>query len=310
MATSSQPLRIAVVGAGALGLYYGAMLQRAGHQLHFLLRRDLQAIRANGLKVCSVNGDFHLPQVAGYSSSAEIGPVDLVLVGLKTFANENMVELVVPLVGPQTAILTLQNGLGNEELLAEAFGAEKVMGGVAFLCSNRGEPGTVHHLGEGRILLGEQRPGYSARAEQLARAFNLAGVPCEAVADLRRTRWEKLVWNIPFNGLCAATGRDVTELLQCRQSREQIVALMREVVQAANVQPLSRLIEGEAFIARMLEMSDAMDHYRPSMMIDRLEGRQLELESIYAIPLQQAAATGIACPRIEFLYSLLLLGES
>jgi 2-dehydropantoate 2-reductase len=301
--------RIAVVGSGALGLFYGAMLQRAGQDLHFLLRRDLRAITANGLQVRSIDGDFHLPRVAGYASSREVGVVDLVLVGLKTFANPALVELVAPLVGPATAILTLQNGLGNEELLAEAFGIDAVLGGIAFLCANRGEPGTVLHLGEGRIRLGEAGGGLSARARELAEMFSQAGIPCNAVVDLQRARWEKLVWNIPFNGLCALTGKDVTELLAHPPSARLVENIMNEVVTGANRQKLSEPLEGAKFIPKMLAMTRQMDHYRPSMMLDRLEGRPLELDAIYAIPLQRAKDRGVELPLIEMLYSLLDLGE-
>lgn len=305
---ASKSLNIAVVGAGALGLYYGAMLQRAGHQLHFLLRRDYEAITTGGLRVRSVNGDFHLDSVRGYRDPAEIGPVDLVLIGLKTFANDALVTLCRPLLGPQTRLLTLQNGLGNEELLATAFGAERVLGGIAFLCSNRGEPGEVLHLGEGRIRLGEFAGGLSPFAEELAEAFSAAGVPCQAVADLQKARWEKLVWNIPFNGLCALTGKDVSELLQHPPSFRQTREVMLEVVAAANAQGLSAPIE-EGFVDQMLEMTLQMDHYRPSMQIDREEGRQLELEAIYAIPLQRARQQRVATPHIDLLYALLELGE-
>jgi 2-dehydropantoate 2-reductase len=304
-----QIMIIGVIGSGALGLYYGAMLQRNGQTVRFLLRRDLPAIARQGLQVYSIDGDFHLPQVAGFASPEEIGPVDLVLIGLKTFANRQLVNLVRPLIGKETAILTLQNGLGNEELLATAYGSERVLGGVAFLCSNRGKPGAVHHLGEGRIRLGEFSGGISARSERLARLFNEAGVPCEAVSDLRRARWEKLVWNIPFNGLSVLLGKDVTELLGHPPTRQLVAEIMHEVIAGANAQSLERSIDADEFVARMLHFTDQMDHYRPSMLIDREEKRPLELEAIYTIPLQRAEERGIDLPRIAMLHSLLAIGE-
>lgn len=302
-------MRIGIIGAGALGLYYGAMLQRNGQEVRFLLRRDFDAILQHGLQIHSVNGDFHLPQVAGFSSPEEIGPVDLVIVGLKTFANQRLTALVRPLLGERTSILTLQNGLGNEELLAAEFGAQRILGGVAFLCSNRGKPGTVNHLGEGKIRLGEFDGGLSQRSKQLEALFSAAGVPCEAVSDLRRTRWEKLVWNIPFNGLCALLNQDTTELLSRNAGRQLVIQIMQEVVAAANAQPLKELIDGSAFIEQMLLLTEQMNHYRPSMMIDRSEGRPLEIEAIYGIPLQSARKAGIDMPRSAMLYDLLRLGE-
>ncbi len=301
-------MKIAIVGAGALGLYYGAMLQRAGQDVRFLLRRDFEAISREGLKVKSINGDFHLKQVQGFRDPAEMGKVDLVIVGLKTFANQHMDELVRPLLGEDSAILTLQNGLGNEELLAGLFGAERVLGGIAFLCSNRGEPGTVLHLGQGHIRLGEFSGGLSSRASDLAALLSSAAVPCEAVTDLARARWEKLVWNIPFNGLCALTGKDVTELLGHGPSRQQVRYLMQEVVAGANAQGLSEPIAA-AFVEKMIEFTDGMDHYQPSMMLDRLEGRPLELDAIYGQPLARAEKAGVDLPLVRMLHALLELGE-
>ncbi len=303
-------MRIGIIGAGALGLYYGAMLQRSGQDVHFLLRRDFDAINRNGLKVFSCNGDFSLPHIQGYMDAQEIGPVDLVLVGLKTFSNFTLIDLVRPLVGDETAILTLQNGLGNEDLLAKTFTPDQILGGVAFLCSNRGEPGEVHHLGEGRIRLGEYSRIDQQRCTELAKLFSAAGIPCEASDDLERIRWEKLVWNIPFNGLCALTGKDVSELLQHLPTRELVTSIMHEVLGAANRQKLKSPIESNSFIANMLRASDAMDHYRPSMMIDRIENRPLELESIYEIPLQRASAAGCEMHQVDMLYRLLSIGEN
>lgn len=301
-------MRIAIIGSGALGLYYGALLQRGGHAVRFLLRRDLEAIGDRGLTVTSPNGDFHLDEVAGFLHPTELGEVDLVLVGLKSIANDRLVELVTPLMhNPDAMILTLQNGLGNEDVLAAAFGPQRVLGGVAFLCSNRGEPGVVHHHGQGSVKLGEFQGGRSDRADRLGRMFSAAGIPCEAVADLAKARWEKLVWNIPFNGLCALTGKDVTELLAEPACRSEIQAMTLEVVAGANTQGLSAPIEGDAFTDKMLRASDTMEHYRPSMMLDRLAGQPMELEAIYAEPLRRAAQHGVEMVRVELLAALLRL---
>ena len=249
-------MRIGIIGSGALGLYYGAMLQRSGEDVHFLLRRDYSAINEKGLQIYSANGDFLLSRVSGYQTSDEIGIVDLVIVGLKTISNHHLIKLATPLVGENTAILTLQNGLGNEELLAEAFGAERVLGGVAFLCSNRGEPGIVHHLGEGKIILGEFAGGLSQRSKKLAEMFQAAGITCTAVSDLRRAHWEKLVWNVPFNGLCALLGKDVTDLLNHPPSKELVRDLMLEIISGANAQPLEEPIDGPAFSQQMITFTE------------------------------------------------------
>lgn len=300
-------MKIAIIGSGALGLYYGALLQRGGHEVHFLLRRDYDAIMSRGLTVHSVNGDFSLPSVAGHKTSDTIGPVELVVVGLKTFANNQLYNLIKPLIHEDTGILTLQNGLGNEELLAELFGAERILGGVAFLCSNRGEPGHVHHLSAGRIIIGEYQKRDNQRLELIASNFTSAGIDCSTTGDLKKARWEKLVWNIPFNGLCALLQQPVNQLLQVPDCRKLVRDLMVEVIAAANTQNLSREIP-EKYADSMLEFTDGMGQYKPSMQIDREEGRELEMQAIFRVPLLYGRGQGVSMPRVEMLAVLLEQG--
>jgi 2-dehydropantoate 2-reductase len=302
-------MRIAIVGAGALGLYYGAMLQRAGNDVHFLLRSDYEAIKENGLRIFSVNGDFCLSKVQSYLSAQEIGEVDLVLIGLKTFANHKYQELVTPLLGKHTIILTLQNGLGNEETLAGHFGADRILGGVAFLCSNRGEPGVVHHLGEGRIIMGAFDSLETSLVEKIAAMFCAAGVPCRVVNELKKARWEKLVWNIPFNGICALMKLPVDALLQHSGTRRLVIDIMEEVITAANVQGIKEKIR-MSLAQDMVRFSEGLGAYKPSMLIDRLEARPLELGAIFRAPLEAASQKGIKMPKVEELYALLDLGEA
>lgn len=297
-------MRIAIVGCGALGLYYGALLQKSGEDVHFLARRDHAALVSGGLKVFSINGDFELPQVKAYLNPDEIGPVDLVLVGLKTFANGALDGLIRPLLGTDSRILTLQNGLGNEETLAGLFGPERILGGVAFLCSNRGEPGVVHHLGAGRIVIGEYHTCAIDRLEQLAAMFVRAGVDCRTTADLKRARWEKLVWNIPFNGLCALLQQPVNRLLEVPATRRLVHGIMLEVIAAANAQGLSSPIAVE-YAGSMLKFTDSMGEYRPSMQIDREQRRQLEIEAILDKALELGQERGVAMPLTGMLATLL-----
>jgi 2-dehydropantoate 2-reductase len=302
-------VKVAVIGAGALGLYYGALLQRSGIETHFLLRRDFDAVKAHGLHVHSINGDFHLPEVNAWRTPEEMGKADLVIIGLKTFANGNFEQLITPLVADGTMILTLQNGLGNEEALADIFGAKRIIGGVAFLCSNRGEPGTVHHLGAGKIILGDFVQNGNERVERLAEIFRSSGVDCRSTDDLKRARWEKLVWNIPFNGLCALLLQPVDRLLSAAATRKLVKEIMLEVIAAGNSQGLNSEIP-EKFADDMIKFTDAMGEYRPSMQIDREEGRELEIGSIFRIPLRFGADKGIAMPKVEMLATLLEQSQS
>jgi len=297
-------MKIAIVGSGALGLYYGALLQRGGQDIHFLLRRDYDVVSRNGLKIFSINGDFELPTIQGYLRTEDIGPVDLVLLGLKTFSNNMLYELISPLIGDETQILTLQNGLGNEEALADQFGGERIIGGVAFLCSNRGQPGEVHHLGAGRITIGEYLRIDKERLEKLASVFNHCGIDCRMTDDIKKARWEKLVWNIPFNGLCALLMQPVDRLLAASHTRCLIREIMTEVIRAANTQEIDTPIH-EEYAEEMLLFTDNMGVYKPSMLIDREEGRPMETTAIFRKPLEFARKQGYAMPRVEMLVTLL-----
>ena len=297
-------MKIAIVGSGALGLYYGALLQRGGEDVHFLLRSDFDAISGNGLHVYSPNGDFYLLHLQAYRNPGDIGTVDLVLIGLKTGANHLFSPLIAPLLHDKTQILTLQNGLGNEEALAELFGAERILGGVAFLCSNRGTPGTVHHLGAGRIVMGEHVRVDHQRVEAVAALFRHCSVDCRSTDDLTKSRWEKLVWNIPFNGLSALLLQSVERLLAVPATRTLLAEIMAEVIAAANAQNLRSAIPAE-YVQTMLTFTDTMGVYKPSMQIDREEGRAMELRAIFRTPLEFGQRQGITMARVEMLTTLL-----
>src|SRR5581483_1662129 len=160
-------MKIAVVGCGAVGSYYGAKLGHSGQEMHFLLRSDYETVRRKGVLVRSTEGDIRFqPKCA--RTPGEIGNCDLVLVALKTTANDQLGKLLKPLVGPATAVLTLQNGLGNEALLAGLFGAEKILGGLCFVCLNRVEPGVVQHVAHATIVMGEYQRWPEPRTHDIA----------------------------------------------------------------------------------------------------------------------------------------------
>jgi 2-dehydropantoate 2-reductase len=213
-------------------------------------------------------------------------------------------ELIKPLISSDTNILTLQNGLGNEEILAELFGPERILGGVAFLCSNRGIPGHVHHLAAGRIIMGGYLPDNTEKLDLIASVFSSAGVDTRTTTDLKKARWEKLVWNIPYNGLCALLQQSVDKIMGSPECRKLVRDLMIEVISAANKQGLSVPIP-EMYADSMLEFTDGMGVYKPSMQIDREEGRELEITAIFQVPLEQGQRQNVTMPRTEMLAVLL-----
>ena len=293
---------IAVVGAGAVGGYYGARLAQHGHDVHFLLRSDYDAVRQNGWTVESRDGDFRLPasSVHVYDDPRKMPRADLVVVTLKSTANDQFERLITPLLHDQTAILTLQNGLGNEDRLADLFGAKRVLGGMAFVCINRAGPGVVRHTDHGIIRLGEfVGPGKSARSERVAGMFAGSEVPCVVLDDLRWGRWQKLTWNIPFNGLGAALDLTTDQLIGTAEGRRLVAELIREVIAAAKTDGVALPDE---LAETQIENTTTMGPYRSSMQVDRQEGRLMEVEAILGEPLRRAEAKGVKTPILAALY--------
>ncbi len=293
----SQFKRIAIVGSGAVGGYYGARIAR-NHDVAFLMRSEFEVVRENGLRVKSVDGDFHLNPVSCFSSSSEIGKVDLVISALKATSNPSLPDLLAPLLHETTAILTLQNGLGNEDFLADHFPGRPVLGGLCFVCINRGEPGVIHHLAHGNVELGDYN-GYGL-ADAVADLLTDAEIECKVLPDLGLARWRKLVWNVPFNGLSiAAGGIDVAQILADPQLLKRSKALMSEVIAAARTQGYE--IDSE-FVGTNIEWTQSMAAYQPSSLIDYLAGREVEVEAIWGEPLKRARSAGCQTPELEKLY--------
>src|ERR1700693_484159 len=192
--------RIGIIGSGAVGTYYGAKLAYAGSDVHFLVRGDLTEVRRDGIFVRGEDENFRVAKVNCYNSTKEIGPCDLVIIAIKTTSNCDLVDLVPPLLHGQTMLLTLQNGLGNEEFLSEHFGAERVLGGLCFIAVDRHSRTEVERYDYGLIILGEFARPAQPRTHQIATEFARSGIKCSVTDDVALERWRKLIWNIPFNG--------------------------------------------------------------------------------------------------------------
>lgn len=298
------PRSFAIVGVGALGGFYGARLQRAGHEVHYLLRSDYDHVREKGLVVESVDGDFSLPRVHAHCSADTVPPVEVVVVALKATANAVLAEVLPRLVRPGTTVLLMQNGLGVEEEIARISPEADVVGGLCFLCSNRVGPGHIQHLDYGAVTLGQYRPGDAAAGVTpavvaLSEDFAPTGIEVVLDPDLHAARWRKLVWNIPFNGLSVVLDAGTDELIADGATRSLLVALMQEVREGAA--SCDRTIE-DSFLDRMISDTEAMVPYRTSMKLDYDLGRPLELEAIYGNPLRAARQRGSDLRRIDTLY--------
>jgi 2-dehydropantoate 2-reductase len=299
----AKPVRIAVVGSGAIGIYYGSKLAAAGCDVHFLMRGDLAGVRRDGLHIRGKDEDIHVAKINCYNSTKEMGACDLVLVAIKATSNADLVDLIPPLLHQRTMLLTLQNGLGNEEFLARHFGAERVLGGICFICLSRTSRTAVERYDYGHITIGEFGRASQPRTHEIASEFNRSGMQCEVVENLALERWRKLVWNIPFNGLSVLAGCiDTAAILGDENLQRVTLGLMEEVIAAANKcgYPLEA---GDA--SDQIDRTKTMGAYKPSTLLDFEGGNSLEIEAIWGEPLRRAAASGAATSRLEVVYSLL-----
>jgi 2-dehydropantoate 2-reductase len=312
-------MKIAVVGPGAVGSYYGAKLCRDGHEVHFLLRSDFEQVRRNGVKILSPEGDFNVrPKCA--REAREIGECDLVLISIKSTANEVLKEILPPLFSTRTAVLTLQNGLGNEEFLSGLVPSAQILGGLCFVCLNRIGPGVIQHLAHGKIEMGEFAGWPEPRTHDIASAFRHAGIPCSVRENLEKAHWEKLVWNIPFNGLgvasCAGyeavstgvfrgrTGACLTtdKLLSDPNWIGLVRALMDEVIAAGNAFGLG--ISND-LAQDHIDKTRVMGAYKPSTLVDFERKQPVELERIFFEPLRRAESKAVAVPHLRALCAVL-----
>ncbi|MDY0207182.1 MAG: putative 2-dehydropantoate 2-reductase [Pseudomonas sp.] len=308
MSEEQQP-RIGIIGTGAIGGFYGLMLARAGFEVHFLLRSEYDAVSRNGLRVNSaVHGELYLPKVHAWNDPAQMPKCDWLFVGAKTTSNAEMAPIINQVAAAGAKVVLLQNGLAVEEQLRPLLDQHlHLLGGLCFICVHRSAPGVIEHQSQGGVNLGyhsgpaTEEEGY-AIVQQGAGFFQQAGLESKAALKLQQARWQKLVWNIPYNGLSVLLNSNTEQLMSEPHSRELVTELMEEVMAGAAAcgYPLpENLVQG------MLKFTDAMPAYLPSMYHDFSLKRVMELQAIYRAPLEAAQAAGCAMPKTSMLLQTL-----
>ncbi|KGF65719.1 putative 2-dehydropantoate 2-reductase [Pseudomonas lutea] len=309
MSESAIKPRIGIIGTGAIGGFYGVMLARAGFDVHFLLRSEFDAVSRDGLTVDSqVHGLLKLDKVQAYACAADMPPCDWLLIGAKTTGNGGVASAIVQAAAPGAKVLLLQNGLGVEDALRAVLpDALHLLGGLCFVCVHRTGPGQITHQAFGAVNIGyhsgpADAPTRNHWVEQGASLFHQAGIDSVAMDNLDLARWQKLVWNVPYNGLSVLLNASTTPLMADADSRALIQGLMAEVVQGA--QACGHGLP-EGYAEHLLKVTGHMPDYRPSMYHDFTERRPLELDAIYARPLATALAAGCDMPKVRALYHAL-----
>jgi 2-dehydropantoate 2-reductase len=301
-------VQIAVVAAGGLGGYFGARLARAGEEVHFVARgAHLAAIRERGLAVRSVFGDFALPadRTRATQDTTTIGPVDIVLFTVKSFDTDAAAALLPPLLGPDTAVISLQNGVDSEERLAARIGWPHVVGGVAYILTGILEPGVIRHSGgPARIAFGEMGGDRTLRLEAFLAACQRAEFEAALVPNIRTELWQKYAFICAQAGLTAAARQPIGVIRDIPQTWalfRQVVEEVEKVARAEGVPLPEGLVERQLAIARSLEPAGYA-----SLHDDLVAGRRLELEALHGELVRRAARTGVPVPVSTVIYGLLL----
>ncbi len=292
----------AIIGTGGIGGYYGAKLAKSVQDVHFLFNSDYEYVLQHGLRIDSKDGDFQLSNINAYSSSWEMPKADVILIGLKTTNNDLIKSLVTPILKESTIIILIQNGLGLEEKLNRDLPNIQIGGGLAFICSEKVAPGHVCHMDFGRLILAPYSISDTDKWKQIHNDFIHAGIKAELSKDLKTSRWRKLVWNIPFNGMTVVLNTSTKELVSNESSRELIREIIWEVIKAGRACGAEMK---DSYADEMIEMTLNMKPYAPSMKVDFDNNRPLEIEAIYSYPIFQARQHSQPMPKVEMLEQLL-----
>ena len=298
-------MRVAVIGAGGTGGYFGGLLARAGHEVTFVARgARLDAIRARGLAVNSRLAGNFVVRAAATDDLRTVGPVDLVLVCIKAYSLDGILPLLPSLVGPETMILSVQNGIDNEDRIASAVGPGPVLGAVAQVSSFIQGPGAVGQTGgPGRLIIGEMAGGESARTARLLTVLRSAGIAAEVRPDIRLALWEKFVFICGVSGVTAVTRLPLGPVFADEETAALMRATLDEVVAVARAE---KVPVGPRFTEQTVAQMRTLEPWmRGSMAQDLLDGRRLELDTLNGTVVRLGRAHAVAVPVNWTIYAAL-----
>ncbi|MCL0044157.1 ketopantoate reductase family protein [Dehalococcoidia bacterium] len=300
----TRKLRVAVMGAGAVGSYLGGILACSGNHVTLIARGEhLHAIRDRGLQVYSQHGDF-VVRIEAADNPADVGPVDLVLFTVKTYHNEDAIPLMLPLIGGDTRILTLQNGVESWEQLQSYVGIDCVLPGAIYIEVKRETPGVVCQLGSVyRMVFGEPNGGLTTSTVEIREMFVAAGMPTEISDVIIKALWTKWLFISTLAGVTSASRANLSALLETPQSRQLIVQVMTEIEEIGRKQMVA--LDEDVVARTFLYMEAEAAALKASMFSDLESGRPLELEALTGAIVRMGRRVGVPTPANEVIYGLL-----
>jgi 2-dehydropantoate 2-reductase len=295
-------MRVAVMGAGAVGGYFGARVAASGVDVTFIARGEhLKAMQKNGLRIKSIQGNLEIHSEF-ISSSDQIAPVDLVLFAVKSQDTEEAARSLAPFMGRKTAVLSLQNGVDNTDKIARLWGGGRSLAGVAYIAARVSAPGMIEHNGAGRIVLGSLHTGGQENARSVHSILARAQIPCDISSDIRAELWKKLAWNAPFCALSCLLHMTVGDILGSASLKAMVRGCIEEVRDAALCRGIDLL---PSTAQEALSFSTTLRDVKPSMLQDLEAGKPLEHEALNGIVVKILQQSGKRAPINEILYAAL-----
>ena len=303
-------MKITIIGAGGVGGYFGARLQQAGADVHFVARgAHLAAMRSDGLRIESPLGDIHLPRVNVTDDPANIGIADIVWLSVKLWDMDAAVRSMRPLMGPDTGVISFQNGVQKDDILRAAFGDRAVMGGVAYIATNIDRPGVIKHTGTmQRLIFGEYDGHRSARGESLLEASIRGGINAELSDDIRKAVWEKFVFLVGLSGSTTTMRQTIGPIRSNPRSRRFLSELMRETVAVGRA--LGVALPADFAEQRLAFVDGLPDQMTSSMHHDLKAGKRLEVSWLSGSVAQLGEQTGVPTPMNRAVWDVLTLHEA
>jgi 2-dehydropantoate 2-reductase len=295
-------MRIAVIGAGAVGGYFGARLAAANLDVSFIARGEhLKSMQKNGLRIRSVQGDLEI-RSQFTSDPNQVGVVDLILFSVKSQDTEEAAKLLAPLMSAKTMVLSLQNGVDNPEKIARLWGANRTLAGVAYIAAQVSEPGIIEHSAGGRIVMGSFDRRNQELARNVAPTLANAKVSCDLSSDMPGVLWKKLAWNSPFCALSCLLRMTIGEILASNSLKELITGCVEEVREAAQCRGVEL---PQSTRQEVLSFSRSLEDFKPSMLQDLEAGKPLEYEALNGIVIKTLQQAGKRAPINEIFYAAL-----
>ncbi len=298
-------MRIAIMGAGGVGGYYGGLLARAGQDVTFIARgAHLAAIRAKGLQIKSVHGDFVISPAQATSSPAEVGPVDLIVVAVKTYHTDEAAQAIRPMVGPETVVVSFQNGVDAAERIGAVIGPERLLGGATWVSAAIEAPGVIGQYSQfRRIALGEFSGQNTPRLQAIEDVLDRAGATVELSQDISQVLWTKFVFIASVSAISSLTRVTFGEYRHVPETRAVLTEAMREVEAVARAKGIA--LDPDVVEKTLAFIDGSAPGIKPSMQRDVEAGKVSELESMIGVVVRLGEQLGVPTPVMRLAYAVL-----